>query len=389
MKYMGSKRKMLSNGLGKIIATQAHDAKRFADLFAGSSAVVWYVAENVQCPVIATDLQLFAVCLAEAVITRDVALNADEIWQRWSKDAEAVACEEEIYLDAEQFGQLSWKRARKRSVQEARLICGASRNLITRAYGGHYFSPSQAVQVDALRKTLPEQVHCRRAALAALIWAASQCAASPGHTAQPFQPTQDSAPFLFEAWQRDVLTHAKSALEMICPRHARNVGRAMVCDAEGMANQLDEGDLAFLDPPYSGVHYSRFYHVLETIARGECTDVTGVGRYPHPIERPKSDFSIQTKSKPALERLFSILAERKVRSIVTFPQEKTSNGLSGTIVRETAEKYFKTSMTVVNGRFSTLGGNLLNRKARIPAYEIILQLEPIEKRRPRASAVAV
>jgi adenine-specific DNA-methyltransferase len=379
---------MLSSGLGKIIAKQAHDANRFADLFAGSSAVGWYVAENVQCPVIASDLQSFAVCLAEAVITRDTALNADDIWQRWSKDAEAIAHEEEVSADAEQFGRLSWKQARRRSVMEARLICGRSRNLVTRAYGGHYFSPHQAVHIDALRKTLPDEVHFRRAALAALIWAASQCAASPGHTAQPFQPTQDAAPFLFEAWQRDVLTHTKSALEMICPKHARIAGRAVVCDAEEVANQLDQGDVAFLDPPYSGVHYSRFYHVLETIARGECTDVTGIGRYPHPTERPKSDFSIQTRSRPALERLFSILAERKVRAIVTFPKEKTSNGLSGTIVREAAEKYFKTSMTVVNGRFSTLGGNLQNRKARIPAYEVILQLEPIEKTR-RARAVAV
>jgi adenine-specific DNA methylase len=388
MKFMGSKRAMLSNGLSKIIAAQVCDAARFADLFTGSSAVAWHIAEKFDCPVIAADLQSFSVCLADAVIARGTVLNAEEIWRNWSKNAEAVARDNEIYVDAEQFDRLPWKRARRRHVREARLICARGRDAITVAYGGHYFSPGQAMLIDALRQTLPEKTHHRRVALAALIWAGSQCAASPGHTAQPFQPTGGAARFLFDAWHRDVLAHAKSALEMICRKHAKTIGKAVVCDAEEMAKHLQEGDLAFVDPPYSGVHYSRFYHVLETIARGEPVDAMGTGRYPHPSERPKSDFSIQKKSKPALERLFTILAERKVRTIVTFPEEETSNGLSGTIVRETAEKHFKTTTTVVNGRFSTLGGNLVNRKARIPAYEIILELAPI-KRSPRTRAVAV
>jgi adenine-specific DNA methylase len=154
------------------------------------------------------------------------------------------------------------------------------------------------------------------------------------------------------------------------------MGEAKVQDAESLAKQLGPEDLAFVDPPYSGVHYSRFYHVLETVARGHCKEVSGVGRYPPPSERPKSDFSVGSKSRGALERLLSILAERGVRTILTFPQEKTSNGLSGSTVENVAKNYFKVSKTVTNGRFSTLGGNLVNRKARIPAYEIILSLSP-------------
>ena len=49
--------------------------------------------------------------------------------------------------------------------------------------------------------------------------------------------------------------------------HAKQIGASKVADANKAAHQVREGDLVFLDPPYSGVHYSRFYHVLETIAR--------------------------------------------------------------------------------------------------------------------------
>ena len=39
MKFMGSKRWMLENGLGSLLCQRAETANRFVDLFAGSSAV--------------------------------------------------------------------------------------------------------------------------------------------------------------------------------------------------------------------------------------------------------------------------------------------------------------------------------------------------------------
>ncbi|HTR47499.1 MAG TPA: DNA adenine methylase [Verrucomicrobiae bacterium] len=373
---MGSKRAMLANGLGDALRTHLPQAGRFADLFAGSSAVSWFVAQNSNCEVFATDLQQFAVSLAEAVISRNAALGSVGVWSSWSVNAASWLSGNALFKRAEEFDAKKWGSARCRIVDEARVMCSDSPWPITRAYGGHYFSPKQALSIDALRATVPSDVIERKAALAALICAASQCAAAPGHTAQPFQPTKGAAKFLFEAWRRDVWGHVEIALTEICSKHARTVGRAEVSDAQSVAERLTSADLAFIDPPYSGVHYSRFYHVLETIAQGTCGEVSGVGRYPDPSKRPKSDFSLQTKSKAALDKLLATLSERRVRTIVTFPKEETSNGLSGPIVQGVAESYFDVTEKVVNGRFSTLGGNLENRKARIPAYEVILVLSP-------------
>jgi adenine-specific DNA-methyltransferase len=376
MKFMGSKRSMLANGLGKILMAESSKAKHFGDLFVGSGAVSWYIAENTSCRVLASDLQLFAVSLAEAVITRKSVANAEQIWKPWYRNALQNAERNKLFSAATAFDCVKWEKSRRRSVGAARELCAESSAPVTKAYGGHYFSPKQALVLDSLRQNLPHDPQERSVALGALICAASECAAAPGHTAQPFQPTKRAAPFLFEAWRRDVATHTKAALERVCPRHAKVLGTGTVCDAETLAEQLSEGDLAFIDPPYSGVHYSRFYHVLETIAHGACSEIEGIGRYPTPRERPKSDFSVKSKSKAALERLFTILGERGTRVILTFPREKTSNGLSGALVEAMAKKYFKCSKTILNGRFSTLGGNSENRKAHIPAYEIILVLSP-------------
>lgn len=376
MKYMGSKRAMLTNGLGVVLRTHMTGVKKFADLFAGSCAVSWFIAEHFATPVVTTDLQQYSAVLSEAVLGRTEVLDAKAIWKNWSTRARVSIREKSIYAQAVNFERVKWERARRRSVADARTLCKMSDGVITRAYGGHYFSPLQALAIDALREALPTEVKARNAALAALITASSRCAAAPGHTAQPFQPTAGAAKFLFEGWKRNVWSYTKSALKQICSKHAQVVGEGKVGSAEELASKLGPDSLAFLDPPYSGVHYSRFYHVLETVARGSCEEVSGTGRYPPPNERPKSDFSLPTKSKQALDKLLSTLAEKGVRTIVTFPKEKTSNGLSGAIVERVARKYFEVTKTQTNGRFSTLGGNKSNRKARIPAYEVILKLSP-------------
>jgi adenine-specific DNA-methyltransferase len=159
-------------------------------------------------------------------------------------------------------------------------------------------------------------------------------------------------------------------------------GRATVEDANEAAKRLREGDLAFIDTPYSGVHYSRFYHVLETIACGDSVDVSGVGRYPPPILRPRSRYSISSESLGAINGLLKTIAAKGVKAVLTFPAHLCSNGLSGDSVREVAVKYFRIRETRVASRFSTLGGNgglhkgVPGRAARQHAKELILLLQP-------------
>jgi adenine-specific DNA-methyltransferase len=153
-------------------------------------------------------------------------------------------------------------------------------------------------------------------ALAALIQAASESAAAPGHTAQPLQPTRTAKPFLQRAWAFDIADRTKKALGEIAGRYAREIGGAQVGDANEAAAQLRKGDLVFIDTPYSGEHYSRFYHVLETIVNGECGEVSGVGRYPARDLKPKSKFSLKTESNSALDNLLETIAKQGAKAIL-------------------------------------------------------------------------
>jgi adenine-specific DNA-methyltransferase len=374
MKYMGSKRAMLQNGLGELLGREAADARRFVDLFTGSGAVAIHIARHFAITVFAFDLQRYSVVLTSAILNRQTKLDWHPAWDAWKSSAQT------------QFSGTKVPAAPKLTraiVSDFRSWCGEQAALpITRAYGGHYFSPQQAVWIDALRVNLPKGEPTRTVALAALIQAASQCVAAPGHTAQPFQPTRTAKFFLAEAWSKDIVAKTRSAFEVVAGQFSQQRGQARVADANQAAAQLQDGDLAFIDPPYSGVHYSRFYHVLETIARGQCGDVSGVGRYPARTLRPRSKYSVSSESSEALDNLLKTVASRGVRAVMTFPAHDCSNGLSGDSVREIAAKHFRVRERKVESRFSTLGGtgddrdDESGRSARQHAHEMMLVLEP-------------
>ncbi len=374
MKYMGSKRLMLTNGLGKVIKHEIADTNRFVDLFSGSGSVAIHVAENYDVNVYAYDLQLYSSVITGAIIDRKSKIGWNSVWDNWYRNSNKIFKSYKIP---------STEKITRTIVTKVREWCMKQDNLpITKAYGGHYFSPKQSVWIDSLRLSLPKEKKFKIIALSALIQAASKCAAAPGHTAQPFQPTRTAKKFLADAWNKNIEEVTKQVLILISDHCAKSKGKALVADANEAVTNLIEGDLVFIDPPYSGVHYSRFYHVLETIAKGSCGEVSGVGRYPDSKLRPRSKYSVKSESKSALNELLNNISSKHAKAILTFPDHKCSNGLSGEIVRETASKYFCVDEILVKSKFSTLGGksngeeNVAGRSARQHAEELILILKP-------------
>lgn len=365
---------MLGNGLGEALRRSLAEAERVLDLFTGSAAVAWYVAEHHEKEVLASDLQMYSAVLAASVIERTTSIT-DQSWvEKWMRRARGRVSAHKQWQDIKALQASLGKIPVSEAASDARSIMFGVKFPVSRAYGGYYFSPWQSAWIDALRASMPEAEDLRNVALAALIQAASRCAASPGHTAQPFKPNETAGPFLIEAWQRDLPAILRSRIDDIAPRKAKKKGQAYCMNAIELAESARPGDLVFLDPPYSGVHYSRFYHVLESVARGEVGDVSGTGRYPERSERPSSDFSMLTTSRQAFNDLLATLARKNANVIITFPAGKASNGLSGDDVKALAADHFRIEEAKVSSRFSTLGGDLKHRAARQQADELILTL---------------
>ncbi len=376
MKYMGSKRAMLRNGLSNTLMAEAGSASRVVDLFCGAGSVSWFAATHLRKPVMSCDLQKYAAILAGAVVKRTRQINPQDIKELWLSPAlkkryRLNGWEESEKLDMSGYRTKLWQRC-------AQDLCSSDATpnppLLWRHYGGHYFSPTQALSFDAMLRKLPEDDKLTDLCLAAVIIAASHCAASPGHTAQPFKATKTGGPHLREAWLRDPFHYADKALDKLCPLHASKQGSTIVADANEVAEKLNKRDIVFVDPPYSAVQYSRFYHVLETIARGKCSYVEGVGRYPPLNERPNSLYSRRTQSEQAISTLLHTLSKNKCKVILTFPEDECSNGLSGWRIEEIARQFFRVKSKSVRSKFSTLGGNKTNRAAKKISKEFIFVL---------------
>lgn len=379
MKYMGSKRSMLKNGLGKLLLSESEHFERFVDLFAGAAFVACFVAENTRVPVLAVDLQTYSTVLAQAIIGRTKQSNSIDLINKWVEAATSLRNKDSLWKKAEAHAHANKKT--KKWVLEARELCSAKSKIgsIWNAYGGHYFSPAQALTFDYLLANLPKQKSERILCLAACISAASECVAAPGHTAQPFQPTKSAMPFILDAWKRDAVFYCKKNLIGLASRHAQVVGKVITGNAIKVLEKLNSKDLVFIDPPYSSVQYSRFYHVLETMARGDMkVSVEGVGRYPSIEDRPQSQFSNIGEAKKALKSMIEKLAENKCTVIFTFPSGEASNGLSGEYIKQVASEFFEVKdYTTISGKFSTLGGNNEGRNARQTSSELILLMRPI------------
>ena len=376
MKYMGSKRALLSNGLGTLISEASQSADRVVDLFCGAGSVSWFAASQLSKRVLACDLQKYAVALAASVLERTQPTDWQKLAEGWLYPARTAVRSSKIWSDAYKLDSANletsiWKI-------RAEELCGSHEHdlshLVFRCYGGHYFSPSQALAFDAMLQALPSREPVRNLCLAAAIIAASNCVAAPGHTAQPFKATATAGKYLHEAWCRDPFLYASKALRRLCPLHSTYRGQSLIGDANQIAQHLTSNDLVFVDPPYSAVHYSRFYHVLETMARGSCAAVSGEGRYPPPSDRPKSLYSQKSKSKGAILDLLGKLSAIGCGVILTFPGNACSNGLSGEDIEQMAQKFFRVERNSIRSKFSTLGGNKVNRTARHHLEEFILVL---------------
>lgn len=379
MKYMGSKRTMLGRGLADAIERSIEGKSRFVDLFSGTATISHYVASKYPVSVLSVDLQEYSKVLALSVLSRVESVDFHGEFDTWFTASRKILKVHDGVLN--NMREITQGQDLASVVEINREHSAACTGLpITRSYGGHYFSFEQTLTLDAFRSSLDDSDRFYFLKLASLISAASRCASSPGHTAQPFQPTTGSGKYLRSAWNRDPIEIIQKELRELAGTTSLEVGASLVADANTIAKTLSPDDLVFIDPPYSEVQYSRFYHVLETIANGDCGPVSGIGRYPSLKERPQSSYSKRRESGKAVTSLIDTLAENNVSGIITYPNGQTSNGLSGAEILRHCESRFAVRSQVVNGQFSTLGGSRLGRGGRIPSYELIIEFRPKFKR---------
>jgi hypothetical protein len=209
--------------------------------------------------------------------------------------------------------------------------------LVARYYGGVYFSFRQALQLDALLESVARLGGSRRdTLLAAVLSTASEVVNTVGKQfAQPIRPRSRSGEPKDHLIRKIVRDRDNDVLEV----YAGWLERYRTIPSTGRPHSALQGDYAsflqsyegrlgaiYADPPYTRDHYSRFYHVLETLCLRDSPRVSTTrlggeqrmsrGMYRH--ERHQSPFCIKTQAPGAFGRLFVGARRFEVPLVVSY-----------------------------------------------------------------------
>lgn len=342
VQYLGCKLRVLDAiiSLAREVALPEGGA---IDLFSGSTVVSQAFAAS-GFRTTSVDAQAYSRVFAQALlgidrsIGREVDTNAllREAESLTSRDSQWIAIAQQEFELIERASAtalralearlpLSWRQGRLEADVDAPL---------TSFYAGSYFGVRQALQLDAIGSAIASpnlglDAWQRATAKTALMHAASHVVHSAGkHFAQPLKMRTGNATFHDRRFLADRAIDVSKVFREACAKIAsiapqRDGGhKAVTASAEQFVAKDDGASkLYYLDPPYTAQQYSRFYHVLETIAT-ETLPRLPTGYPPttglYPADRYKSAFSSRRGAGKALSTVLSRLASLKATAIISY-----------------------------------------------------------------------
>lgn len=213
--------------------------------------------------------------------------------------------------------------------------------LFTLNYAMPYFSLNQAVFIDSYRYAIDKMVEFQEIStteyyvyLSLIIYLLNNIVTSVGdHFAQPQQfklsneikLKREIAKILkkksldiVQCITEKCLEFKQLSIENICGNNiAFCDDYKSILEKEEIINNVD---LIYIDPPYTNAHYSRFYHILETLVNYDYPELEFFGRYRN--DRFQSSFCIKSKAIKEFEYMISKCATLNKIIVISYSDTK-------------------------------------------------------------------
>ena len=409
--YLGSKLRML-DAIKQAIDLVDDSGGCVCDLFSGSGTVSTYLSAFRN--VIAADIQMYSSVLCEATMSwmdcdcsaSDIVetIKSGETRQKLHSIFGALLEYEQACINKAQNGEIDTlyeiiengsiyillNEENKNCTAELRVKLDQLKtvlqknnetedkdSIITRYYGGLYFSYNQAVDLDCIEHYVFEQSGLLKVKLlAALLSTASEIVNTVGKQfAQPLKVRDSKGLYkdslrkkILEDRSQDVFDTFEKWLEHYFKIGERKHFHRVICDDyKAVLRDLKNSDVkvVYADPPYTRYHYSRYYHVLETICLRDNPGITttfsngtgGISRAIYREGRHQSPFCIKSKAEKAFEDLFIGVRELNVPMVLSYspfdPGQAVTPRLQtiGQLVQK-AKQYFSDVSTLSPGEFT-------------------------------------
>ncbi|MFF3036697.1 DNA adenine methylase [Arthrobacter citreus] len=377
MQYLGSKQR-ITNWLLDEVSTAFPNTTTFVDLMSGSG-VVANQASRRGYTIVANDMQRYSYRVLHSVFrdSRDglsdliAALDATTFTEDLLLGAGREAARDSFKLEREfleehKKGRVIWQDYRDFCEKYTSNASSATGNfdLFTSYYPNTYFGVRQCLEIDTLKQLsaqLPASLKSHL--MASIISAMTFLASTTTHLAQFLKPSShSSARNLLSKRSISVKEMVISRLNSLVSSSPHAGSTVLNLGYEDALNKLDlpGGEtVVYADPPYFKEHYSRYYHVLDTMELYDYPPLTfnkrinSVTTGLYRDERTKSDFGLKSKAPAAFSRLFSICAQNEYRIAISYAS--TSLVSPATIASIAAEYGYTGSLRQKNLRHSGQG----------------------------------
>lgn len=401
LNYLGSKLRILDfiEGVVKLISSPEDGV---CDLFAGAGSVTYRLSRTRK--VYSSDIQEYSRVICSALTSRinRESFDYDAYWNSirqlsnssvidsfkplLDSEKEALSsCNIKTMAHIIEYGSLKVYNLERKSNPIANELDAVLANLrkaqvnpfdikISMYYGGIYFSYEQAIQIDLILNSIANiDIQYKDICLAALLSTVSDIVNTVGKQfAQPLK-MRDSQGNLKAGSMRkiqkdrtiEVLGLYKEWLERyfsISPGKDTNVVRKDYF--QSLLSLPEDIRVVYADPPYTRDHYSRYYHVLETIALQDMptlstTTIRGarhISRGIYRDERHQSPFCIRSQAPIEFDRMCRVVAETGRKLLLSYsPYDETKKTHPRVVtihqLEEIAGRYFQSVDTVSAGHF--------------------------------------
>lgn len=312
LKYMGSKREILDDVRSAVDSLHV-DSDCFCDLFAGTAVVSYAMSDCYN--VISNDIQRYSSVFAKTYFGTYDQYDAPKVIDCILTSAQEHVCHliqsypylKDLcsYSDDMGFDYFMILEAAQQDLLNHEV--NEVYSLFTRCYSGTYWSLEQCMWIDALRMVAEDykDESIYYAILSSIIYAMSYSSQSTGHFAQFRKVTLENYKnILFYRKKNVVELFTKKLTEVLTLRKDTN-NHECAClsmDYRLCLEYIPSGAIVYADPPYSNVHYSRFYHAIETLVRYDYPVLKYTGRYRS--DRHQSPFDQAQNVRKAFASLF-------------------------------------------------------------------------------------
>lgn len=325
IKYMGSKRELLTFIVDSINEIYEEE-NLICDLFAGTSVLSGALGQTITMH--SNDIQGYSEVLAKTYL-------GSYDWRQHKNLIEEVIAIAQRHVDKvhslypdyqfDYSGELSLVEFNAIELQQQELIYSdfidLEHHLFIKNYSGTYWSFEQCLWIDALRIAAEEYSDSEvyYPILSSLMFAMAYNAQSTGHYAQ-YRDANNIASMndILVYRKKEILPYFRRKLKELINGLGKNQFHHVTStlDYSECLDVIPENCLIYADPPYAFVHYSRFYHALETLVRYDYPEVAYKGRYRN--DRHQSPFCKRKEVEKAFKVLFEKTKNKNAKLILSY-----------------------------------------------------------------------